>query len=138
MLYTNGFSENVFDSQWHECINSFLDVETGIPTSLSAMADCQVRRASENSKVKDSTPYSEKQSIPSRSYGFNDDISVTIALYTDRKGFKEWNEDLELFDGSKFQYFDMVVDEHNWDPVARASEIAAKKNAGEEQNKSEL
>jgi serine/threonine protein phosphatase PrpC len=60
MLFTDGFSENMFDNYWTSCINSFLDQETGKPTSLSAIADCQVRQAYENSKLEDATPFAEK------------------------------------------------------------------------------
>ena len=131
MLYTDGFSDNVFEEDWDSCIADGINQFTGKPISLSEIADCQARKAYINMEKPMSTPFS-KESIAAKKpkqFGNIDDISVTIALFQmdskevkyDRMGV--WNEDAELFDGPVFTYNlekKNLIKEHKWDSEKRA------------------
>jgi hypothetical protein len=85
MVYTDGYSDNVFEKKFTTCLQKLIDLKTGFITNMARAADCQARRAYILSKDKNyKSPWQEAAMDHNKhgiewSGGHVDDISVTVA-----------------------------------------------------------
>jgi hypothetical protein len=85
MLYSNGFSYNLEVDKFKRCLKGALDKDSGVITSISRVADCQVRSAYFRSFLPNKpSPYqkmAEKAGIKHQG-GKIDDVSVIVAQFS--------------------------------------------------------
>jgi len=131
MMFTNGFSDNVPQEEWLDCLNQNFSVKEGRITSYSKAAECQVLKANLNSTWGEyRSPYAKaaKAKRIHRVGGRVDDITVTVAQLFDypeddmykvtkgkvkiEKGSNDYRNDEELF---KEDHFNHVISPLGWD-----------------------
>jgi uncharacterized phosphosugar-binding protein len=122
MLYSNGYSYNVEVEQYKRCLKGALDKDSGVLTSVSRVADCQVRSAYFRSFLPDhNSPYqkmAEKAGIKHKG-GKNDDVTVIVAQFSvlNGKNPRKLDGDYEYFEEDKLEYKDgKEIMEKKWKP----------------------
>jgi hypothetical protein len=83
MVYSDGYSDNIFSATFVKCIEKLVDPETSFINNFARAADCQARRAYiMGKKTNYMSPFAVGAQASGR-VGFNggkaDDISVIMA-----------------------------------------------------------
>jgi hypothetical protein len=69
MVYTDGYSDNVFDKKFTVCLQKLIDPKTGLITNMSRAADCQARRAYISSKDRNYVSPWQKNAMKHNKHG---------------------------------------------------------------------
>ena len=85
MVYSDGYSDNIFSTTFMKCLEKLVDPETSLINNFARAADCQARRAYIMGKKTDyMSPFAvgaQKSGRMNWRGGKHDDISVIIAQF---------------------------------------------------------